>query len=159
VRFRLELSAAASPTLTLEGARSAAGRERELSLAFLLRNVTAGLLVHRLAHPAAGAAFPSRRRRTPTPMPHMFPGPLQFDAPQAALRFDAQYLKLPLRPRREGAGADAAARAVDHGAAVPARPPAGAAGAAGAGRAPERSHSAEALAELLHVSARTLHGS
>ena len=87
----------------------------------------------------------------------MFPGPLEFDADAAQVRFDAQYLKLPLR-RDEKALAQMLPRAL----ALTVRqyrrdrllvPQVRQALAAH----PERSHSADALAELLHVSPRTLH--
>jgi AraC-like DNA-binding protein len=131
---------------------------RELSLAFLLRNI------HGLACwyvdsriPLQGASFP-----LPTP-PHadayayMFPGPLEFGAARAQVRFDAQYLALPLR-RDEKALAAMLQRALSITVRQYRRdrllvPQVRQALAAH----PERSHSAEALSVLLHVSPRTLH--
>jgi AraC-like DNA-binding protein len=87
----------------------------------------------------------------------MFPAALDFDAAQAELQFDAQYLKLPLR-RDEKALAQMLQRALsitvlqyrrDRLLVPQVRQALGA--------HPERSHSAAALATLLHVSARTLH--
>lgn len=132
---------------------------RELSIAFLLRNV------HGLACWYADSRIPLQETRLPYPAPphadayrHMFPGgPVRFDAPQAELRFDPQYLALPLR-RDEKALRQMLQRALfltvlqyrRDRLLVPQVRQALAAH-------PERAHSAEALAELLHVSARTLH--
>lgn len=131
---------------------------RELSLAFLLRNV------HGLACwyvdsrvPLLGTAFPFAAPAHAASYAHMFPGPLQFGAAVAQVRFDARYLQLPLR-RDEKALAQMLQRAL----AITVRqyrrdrllvPQVRQALAAH----PERSHSADALAELLHVSSRTLH--
>src|SRR6478735_623679 len=145
-------------TLTLEEVRPLTVEVRELSIAFLLRNV------HGLACWYVDSRIPLQETRFPFPAPphadayaHMFPGPLRFDAPQAALRFDARYLKLPLR-RDEKALAQMLQRALSI-TVLPYRrdrllvPQVRQALSA----QPERSHSAEALAELLNVSARTLH--
>jgi AraC-like DNA-binding protein len=131
---------------------------RELSLAFLLRNI------HGLACwyvdsriPLQGAAFPLPAPPHADAYAHMFPGPLEFGAARAQIRFDAEYLKLPLR-RDEKALAAMLQRAL----AITVRqyrrdrllvPQVRQALAAH----PERSHSAEALSALLHVSPRTLH--
>src|SRR4051812_1756458 len=131
---------------------------RELSLAFLLRNI------HGLACwyvdsriPLQGASFPLARPPHADAYAHMFPGPLEFGAARAQIRFDAEYLKLPLR-RDEKALAAMLQRAL----AITVRqyrrdrllvPQVRQALAAH----PERSHSAEALSALLHVSPRTLH--
>src|SRR5205085_4680980 len=107
--------------------------------------------------PLAGAAFPFASPPHGDSYRHMFPGPLQFAAARAELRFDAQYLKLPLR-RDEKALTQMLQRAL----AITVRqyrrdrllvPQVRQALTAH----PERSHSAEALAALLHVSSRTLH--
>jgi AraC-like DNA-binding protein len=157
---RLELTVSgSSASITLEELQPLPPEVRELSIAFMLRNV------HGLACwyvdsriPLLEARFPFAAPPHADAYPHMFPGgPLQFARRVAAIRFDARVPEAAHAARREGADADAAAGACDHGAAIPARPAAGAAGAAGAGRAAPIGHSAEALAELLHVSARTLH--
>lgn len=131
---------------------------RELTLAFLLRNV------HGLACWFADSRIPLLAARFPFPAPahadaypHMFPGTLQFDAPMAEIRFDAQYLKLPLR-RDEKALAQMLQRALSITVLQYRRdrllvPQVRQALAAH----PDRAHSAEALAALLNVSARTLH--
>lgn len=131
---------------------------RELSIAFILRNV------HGLACwyvdsriPLLGARFPFPSPPHADAYPHMFPGTLQFDAERAEIRFDAQYLRLPLR-RDEKALAQMLQRALSITVLQYRRdrllvPQVRQALAAH----PERTHSAEALAELLHVSARTLH--
>ncbi|HYE40419.1 MAG TPA: AraC family transcriptional regulator [Ramlibacter sp.] len=131
---------------------------RELSMAFLLRNV------HGLACwyvdsriPLLEASFPFPAPPHADAYPHMFPGALRFDAPRAEIRFDARYLRLPLR-RDEKALAQMLQRALSITVLQYRRdrllvPQVRQALAAH----PERAHSAEALAGLLHVSARTLH--
>jgi AraC-like DNA-binding protein len=157
--LRLELAVTGTTaTLTLEEARPLPPEVRELSIAFLLRNV------HGLACWYVDSRIPLQEARFPFPAPphadayaHMFPGPLHFDAAQAALRFDARYLKLPLR-RDEKALAQMLQRALSI-TVLPYRrdrllvPQVRQALASH----PERSHSAEALADLLNVSSRTLH--
>lgn len=132
---------------------------REFCLVHVLRNI------HGLACWYVDSRIPLQGARFPFPAPahaeayrFMFPGgPLAFDAHQAAIAFDARYLELPLR-RDEKALRQMLRRAlpltvlqyrrdrllveqvrqalINH------------AGAA---------HSAEQLARLLHMSARTLH--
>ena len=157
--IRLALAVAGPvATLTLEERQPLASELRELSLAFILRNV------HGLACwyvdsriPLLGASFPFPAPAHADAYAHMFPGTLQFDAPGAAIRFDAQYLRLPLR-RDEKALAQMLQRALSI-TVLPYRrdrllvPQVRQALAAH----PEHAHSAEALAALLHVSARTLH--
>jgi AraC-like DNA-binding protein len=134
------------------------GEIRELSLAFVLRNIH-GLACWYIDSriPLHGAAFPFPAPPHADAYAHMFPGPLQFDAPRAGIRFDAQYLKLPLR-RDEKALAQMLQRALSITVLQYRRdrllvPQVRQVLAAH----PERSHSAEALAGVLHVSARTLH--
>lgn len=145
-------------SVTVEERRPLPAEVRELNLAFLLRNI------HGLACwfidsriPLQGTAFPFPAPPHADSYSHMFPGPLEFDAVAAQVRFDAQYLKLPLR-RDEKAMAQMLPRAL----ALTVRqyrrdrllvPQVRQALTAH----PERSHSAEALATLLHVSPRTLH--
>jgi AraC-like DNA-binding protein len=156
---RLELgTGASSAVITLTEARQLPPELRELSMAFLLRNI------HGLACwfidsriPLQGAAFPF-----PAP-PHadayrfMFPGPLRFDAAHAEIRFDARYLQLPLR-RDEKALNGLLQRALpitvlqyrhDRLLVQQVRQALAA--------HPEQAHSAEGVAALLNVSARTLH--
>jgi AraC-like DNA-binding protein len=131
---------------------------RELSIAFILRNI------HGLACWYVDSRIPLQGARFPYPAPphadvygHMFPGLLQFGAAAGTIAFDARYLALPLR-RDEKALAQMLQRALaitvmqyrrDRLLAPQVRQALAA--------HPERSHSAEALAQLLHVSARTLH--
>ncbi|HVE52691.1 MAG TPA: AraC family transcriptional regulator [Ramlibacter sp.] len=144
--------------LSLRELRPLPREVRELSVAFLLRNA------HGLACwyvdsriPLQSAAFPFPAPAHADAYPHMFPGELRFDAPAAGIRFDAQYLQLPLR-RDEKALAQMLQRALSI-TVLPYRrdrllvPQVRQALAA----QPDRAHSAEGLADLLHVSARTLH--
>jgi AraC-like DNA-binding protein len=150
--------AGGSATFTLQERAPLPADVRELSIAFLLRNV------HGLACWYIDSRIPLQAARFPFPAPphaeaypHMFPAPLQFDAPAAAIAFDAQYLQLPLR-RDEKALAQMLQRALAITVLQYRRdrllvPQVRQALAAH----PDRTHSAEALASLLHVSARTLH--
>ncbi|GAB3645695.1 AraC family transcriptional regulator [Ramlibacter alkalitolerans] len=145
-------------TIAIEESRPIPREVRELSLAFLLRNV------HGLACWYVDSRIPLQEARFPFPQPshadayrHMFPGTLQFAAAQAAIRFDAQYLKLPLR-RDEKAMAQMLQRALSITVLQYRRDRLLVPQVRQALTAyPERTHSAEALAQLLHVSARTLH--
>lgn len=47
--------------------------------------------------PLSGASFPFAPPAHAEVYPHLFPGPIHFNAQQAELRFDTQYLTLPLR--------------------------------------------------------------
>ncbi|MGV3571372.1 MAG: AraC family transcriptional regulator [Ramlibacter sp.] len=148
----------ASAVVAVEERRPLAPEQRELALAFVLRNV------HGLACWYVDSRIPLQGARFPFPPPphadaygHMFPGALQFGAGRAELRFDARYLKLPLR-RDEKALAQMLQRALAVTVLQYRRdrllvPQVRQALAAH----PESGHSAEALARRLHVSARTLH--
>lgn len=154
-------------TLTVAGPLAAIAAEerrpippdvRELVLAFLLRNV------HGLACWYIDSRIPLRETRLPFAAPphadayaHMFPGPLQFGAEQAELRFDAAYLQLPLR-RDEKALAQMLQRALritvlqyrrDRLLVPQVRQV--------LATQPEQAQNAGSLAALLHVSPRTLH--
>lgn len=133
---------------------------RELSLAFLLRNV------HGLACWYIDSRIPLQAAAFPFPAPphadayaHMFPGgTLAFGAREASLRFDAQYLQLPIRRDekaltqmlRQGALALTVRQYRRDRLLVPQVRQALAAH-------PDRSARAEDIASVLHVSARTLH--
>jgi AraC-like DNA-binding protein len=142
----------------IEEARPLPPELRELSLAFILRNI------HGLACwyvdsriPLQATAFPFASPPHADAYPHMFPGALEFGAARAQIRFDARYLRLPLR-RDEKALTQMLQRALSITVLQYRRdrllvPQVRQALAAH----PDRSHSAEALAALLHVSPRTLH--
>ena len=131
---------------------------REFSLVHVLRNI------HGLACWFIDSRIPLQGARFPFPAPphadayaHMFPGPLKFDAPRAAIRFDARYLALPLR-RDEKALHAMLQRALpltvlqyrrDRLLVQQVR--------LALAAQPERSHSAQDVAAALHVSPRTLH--
>ncbi|MDD5333858.1 MAG: AraC family transcriptional regulator [Rhodoferax sp.] len=131
---------------------------REFCLVSVLRNIhglACWLIDSRL--PLLGAQFPF------APPPHhevyavLFPGPTAFDSAPAALRFDARYLALPLR-RDESALQQMLQRALPltvhqyrHDRLLLTRVRQALASQ------PARSHNADDLAALLHVSARTLH--
>jgi AraC-like DNA-binding protein len=72
--------------------------QREFNLVHLLRNIH-GLACWYIDSriPLQGAYFPFAAPPHADAYALMFPGPLQFDAAQAAIRFDARYLALPLR--------------------------------------------------------------
>jgi AraC-like DNA-binding protein len=144
--------------VAIEEVRPLPAELRELSLAFILRNI------HGLACwyvdsriPLQSASFPFPAPAHADAYPHMFPGALAFGAARAQIRFDARYLRLPLR-RDEKALAQMLQRALSITVLQYRRdrllvPQVRQAMAAH----PDRSHSAEAIAALLHVSPRTLH--
>jgi AraC-like DNA-binding protein len=145
-------------TLVIEERRALPRELRELALAFLLRNAH-GLACWYIDSriPLQEACFPFPAPPHADAYPNMFPCPLRFDAAQASIRFDARYLKLPLR-RDEKALAQMLQRALSITVLQYRRdrllvPQVRQALAAH----PRDTHSAEALADLLHVSARTLH--
>ncbi len=131
---------------------------REFSLVHVLRNI------HGLACWFVDSRIPLRGARFPFPAPahaeafgHMFPGPLRFEAAQAEIRFDARYLALPLC-RDEAALRLMLQRALpltvlqyrrDRLLVQQVRQ--------ALATQPVATHSAEGLAALLHMSARTLH--
>lgn len=157
VRLALSVTGATA-AITLQELRPLPPELRELSLAYVLRNV------HGLACwyvdsriPLLGAAFPFPAPPHAGAYAHMFPGPLEFGAAAGEIRFDAQYLKLPLR-RDEKALSQMLQRALTLTVLQYRRdrllvPQVRQALAAH----PEHGHSAAALAALLHLSARTLH--
>lgn len=134
---------------------------RELSMAFVLRNI------HGLACwwidsriPLRGADFPFAAPPHADAYAHMFPGgPLRFGTQgPAAIHFDAQYLALPLRRDEKALNQLLRQRAL-HLTVLQYRrdrllvPQVRQALAAH----PQHTHSARGIAELLHVSPRTLH--
>jgi hypothetical protein len=158
VAITLEVNGAVA-AIAIEERRELPPDTRELSLAFLLRNM------HGLACWYVDSRIPLQAAHFPFPTPphadayaHMFPAPrLAFAAPRAELQFEAQYLRLPIR-RDEKALSQMLQRALG----IPVLqyrrdrllvPQVRQALAAH----PDRSHSAEALAQLLNVSGRTLH--
>jgi AraC-like DNA-binding protein len=160
--IRLSLAVTGSlASVTLEEQRPLPAHVRELSIAFVLRNI------HGLACWYADSRIPLQAALFPLEAPphadayaHMFPGgTLSFgQSPQAALRFDAQYLKLPLRRDEKALTQMLRQRALSLTVLQYRRdrllvPQVRQALAAH----PDRTHSAEALAALLNVSARTLH--
>jgi AraC-like DNA-binding protein len=81
------------------------GRLREFALLSLLRNLhglACWFVDSRITLQAARFAFGAPPHADLYPA--LFPGPVQFGAPRAALQFDAHYLQLPLR--RDGAALD-----------------------------------------------------
>ena len=155
----LSLAASGSAaTITLEERVPLAPELRELSIAFVLRNI------HGLACWYVDSRIPLQEAQFPFDAPahadayaYMFPGALRFGAGAASIRFDARYLALPVR-RDEKALAQMLQRALSITVLQYRRdrllvPQVRQALAAH----PERAHSAEALASLLNVSSRTLH--
>lgn len=156
--IHLELSAGPVAQVTLEERRGLPAEMRELSIAFVLRNI------HGLACwyvdsriPLQGARFPFLAPPHADAYVHMFPGPVQFEAERAEIRFDARYLQLPLRRDERAMGAmlqralpltvlqyrhdrllvqQVRQVLLTH---------------------PQQAHSADGVAALLNISARTLH--
>ena len=131
---------------------------REFCMVHVLRNI------HGLACWYIDSRIPLLAARFPFPAPphadayrHMFPGPLSFDAAQAEIRFDARYLALPLR-RDEKALKQMLQRALPLTVLQYRRDRLLVQQVRQALTAhPEQTHSAEGIAGLLHMSARTLH--
>jgi AraC-like DNA-binding protein len=144
-------------TLTLTENR-ALGSLREFCLVSVLRNIhglACWLLDSRIG--LLGAQFPFAAPPHHAVYAVLFSGPTDFDAPTAALRFDARYLSLPLR-RDEPALQHMLQRALpltvlqyrrDRLLVQRVRQ--------ALATYPAQTHNAEALATLLHVSPRTLH--
>lgn len=134
------------------------GAAREFMLVYVLRNI------HGLACWYIDSRIPLQGAKFPYPAPahadaysFMFPGPLEWDAARAEIRFDARYLALPLR-RDEKALRQMLQRALpltvlqyrhDRLLVQQVRQALVA--------HPGRAHSADGIAGLLHMSARTLH--
>jgi len=134
------------------------GAAREFMLVYVLRNI------HGLACWYIDSRIPLQGAKFPFPAPphadaysFMFPGPLEFDAARAEIRFDARYLALPLR-RDEKALRQMLQRALpltvlqyrrDRLLVQQVRQALVA--------HPGQAHSAEGIAGLLHMSPRTLH--
>ena len=153
----LEVSISAD-TATITVQEKLPGKVTEFGLVHVLRNIH-GLACWYLDSriPLRGASFPF------TAPPHadayalMFPGTLQFAAAQAGIRFDARYLALALR-RDERALQQMLKRALpltvlqyrrDRLLVQQVRQALSA--------QPQQAHSADGLASLLNISARTLH--
>lgn len=148
--------------ITLVESRPLPAAQRELALAFLLRNV------HGLACWLVDSRIPLHATILPMPAPphadayaRMFPGgPVRFepDAPGAALLFDAAYLALPLR--RDGPALDQLLR--QRALRIAVRPYRRDRLLApqvrqALGDRPDSLRDAAAVARALHVSVRTLH--
>ena len=138
-------------------ARHGAGA-REFCLVHVLRNIH-GLACWYIDSriPLQGACFPFAAPAHAEAYRFMLPGPLEFDAAQATIRFDARYLALPLR-RDEKALRRMLQRALpltvlqyrrDRLLVEQVRQV--------LVTRPEQARNAESLAHLLHLSARTLH--
>jgi AraC-like DNA-binding protein len=134
------------------------GAAREFCLVHVLRNIH-GLACWYIDSriPLQGASFPFQAPPHADAYPHMFAGPLQFSAERASISFDPSYLALPLR-RDEKALRQMLQRALpltvlqyrrDRLLVQRVRQALSA--------NPAQTHSAEGLAALLHLSARTLH--
>ncbi|MFI5447499.1 AraC family transcriptional regulator [Polaromonas sp. UC242_47] len=131
---------------------------REFCLVHVLRNIH-GLACWYIDSriPLQGARFPFAAPPHADAYALMFPGPLQFDATQAAIRFDARYLALPLR-RDEKALRQMLQRALpltvlqyrrDRLLMQQVRQTLSA--------YPDQAHNADGIAALLNISTRTLH--
>lgn len=157
--IRLEVQASgASGAIVIEERRPLPPGQREFCMVHVLRNIH-GLACWYIDSriPLQGARFPFSAPPHAEAYRHMFPGPLGFDAPRAEIRFDARYLQLPLR-RDEKALQQMLQRALpltvlqyrrDRLLVQQVRQVLTA--------HPAQGHSADGIAALLHVSARTLH--
>jgi AraC-like DNA-binding protein len=134
------------------------GAAREFMLVYVLRNI------HGLACWYIDSRIPLQGAKFPFPAPghadaysFMFPGPLEFDAARAEIRFDARYLALPLR-RDEKALRQMLQRALPITVLQYRRDRLLVQQVRQAMVAyPGQAHSAEGIAGLLHMSPRTLH--
>jgi AraC-like DNA-binding protein len=164
IRLRLAVSGQDKDqvaTISIEE-RSDLGRRGDDARAFCLVHVLRN--IHGLACwyidsriPLQGARFPFAAPPHADAYTLMFPGPLQFGAAQAAIRFDARYLALPLR-RDEKALTQMLQRALpltvlqyrrDRLLVQQVRQALAA--------YPDQAHRADGVAALLNISARTLH--
>jgi AraC-like DNA-binding protein len=156
---------AVGKTATIAIDESAAWRKRqtaaarEFNIVHLLRNIhgiACWLADSRI--PLQGASFPFAKPPHADVYRLMFPGgPLEFDAPRAEMRFDAQYLNLPVK-RDEKALRQMLQRALPLTVLQYRRDRLLVQQVRQALLAdPQRAHNAESLAADLHVSSRTLH--
>ncbi|MBC7601364.1 MAG: AraC family transcriptional regulator, partial [Ramlibacter sp.] len=93
------IETASGAFITIAEENVAPADQREFSLVHLLRNIH-GLACWYIDSriPLQAASFPFGAPPHADVYVHMFPGgPLQFDAQNASIRFDARYLALPLR--------------------------------------------------------------
>lgn len=156
--IRLRVSVAAATASIIIEERRELGAAREFCLVHVLRNIHGyGCWTIDSRIPLQGARFPFAAPPHAGAYPLLFPGPLTFGAPQAAIQFDARYLALPLR-RDEKALRQMLQRALpltvlqyrrDRLLVEQVRQTL-------AGN-PEQSHNAEGMAALLNISSRTLH--
>ena len=156
--IRLELVESGNSAAIIVEEHADLGVAREFMLVYVLRNI------HGLACWYVDSRIPLQGARFPFPAPphvdayaHMFPGPLQFGAARAEIRFDGRYLALPLR-RDEKALRQMLQRALpltvlqyrrDRLLVQQVRQALAA--------HPAQAHSADGIAGLLHMSSRTLH--
>ena len=144
-------------TLSITEQRSL-GTLREFCLVSVLRNVhglACWLIDSRI--PLQGTQFPFTRPAHHDVYGVLFSGPTRFDSAPALIRFDARYLALPLR-RDEQALQQMLQRALPLTVRQYRRDRLLVARVRQALAAhPAQTHSAQELADLLHVSARTLH--
>lgn len=154
----LRVSISGSTASIVIDERRELGAAREFCLVHVLRNILGyGSWTIDSRIPLQGARFPFAAPPHADAYPLLFPGPLSFGAPQAALQFDARYLSLPLRRDEKALG-----QMLKH--ALPltvlhyrrdrllveqVRQALAA--------TPAQSHNAQQLAALLNVSPRTLH--
>jgi AraC-like DNA-binding protein len=159
IRLELIVSGASAAVVIDERAIISDGREgREFCLVHVLRNIH-GLACWYIDSriPLQGAHFPFAAPPHADVYPLLFPGPVRFNAAKAEIRFDPRYLALPLR-RDEKALRQMLQHALpltvrqyrrDRLLVQQVRQALGA--------RPAEAHSAEGLAGVLHMSARTLH--
>ena len=157
LQLSLQVSGAQA-AVRMQELRPPAPEVRELIVAFILRNIhgLAGWYIDSRI-PLQGTDLPFAAPQHAAAYRHMFPGPIRFGAAAGELRFDAQYLALPLR-RDEKALQAMLQRALplpvlpyrkDRLLVQQVRQ--------ALANHPELAHNADGIAQLLHVSARTLH--
>ena len=156
--IRLQLSQEGDQAVLSIAEARALGALREFCLVSVLRNalgLASWLVDSRL--PVLGACFPFSAPAHAAAYRVLFPGTTRFDAPQAAVRFDARYLQLPLV--RDEAAMN---RMLQHALPLTVRPYRRDRLLVERVRqqlalAPEAAHTASGVAQALHLSTRTLH--
>ncbi|MCK4141946.1 AraC family transcriptional regulator [Ralstonia pseudosolanacearum] len=96
--IRLELSVKGGSACLLIHERADLGAQREFCMVSTLRNILGYACWLVDSHiPLTRTTFPYIAPRHAKAYGLMFPGPVNFDAPQASVSFDAQYLRLPVQ--------------------------------------------------------------